>query len=284
MDRKKTLSIQPQPTKQYSASLTFYIDNILDSIHSVINTMATALPSGDKAPVVSFCEPQTTVTIYITAQKSSDSQEKVARGPLPSPANSSGSLTTQTTSEPETPKFVIHKHLICHHSPFFSAAFNSNFEEGITQEMTIDMDLNAFGLFVNWLYNQVILDASGEQPDLPTLAHLWIFADRVLIPQLQNQAMDIMYSRLLSGGSVVRQEFCSFCNIADEHADGDNYLTELAAALLTWEHPNFILNIDPNMVPASVFAKSWASLKILQGLGSGQPATLVAFHVKEDAN
>jgi len=150
--------------------------------------------------------------------------------------------------------------------------------------MAIDVDLKAFGFFVNWLYNKVILGASGGQPDLSTLAHLWILADRVLIPKLQNQAMDIMYSRLLSGGSVVRQEFCSFCNIGDEHADGDNYLTELAAALLTWAHPSFILNIDPNLIPASVFAKSWASLKILQGPSSGQPATLVAFYVKEDAN
>jgi hypothetical protein len=246
--------------------------------------MATALPSGDNAPVVSFCEPQTTVTIYITAQKLSDNQEKVVREPLPSPASASGSLAAQSTSEPETPKFVIHKHLICHHSPFFAAAFNSNFKEGITQEMTIDVDHKVFGLFVNWLYNKVILGASGEQPDLPTLAHLWILADRVLIPKLQNQVMDIMYSRLLSGGSVVGQEFCRFCNIADEHAEGHNYLIELAAALLTWSHPSFILNIDPNLIPASVFAKSWASLKILQGPGSGKPATLVAFHVKDDAN
>jgi hypothetical protein len=81
----------------------------------------------------------------------------------------------------------------------------------------------------------------------------------------------------------MRQEFCTFCNIADEHADGDDYLTELAAALLTWAHPSFILYIDSNLIPTSVFAKSWASLKILQGPGSGQPATLVAFHVKEDA-
>jgi hypothetical protein len=65
--------------------------------------------------------------------------------------------------------------------------------------------------------------------------------------------------------------------------DVDDYLSELAAALLTWAHPSFILYIDSNLIPTSVFAKSWASLKILQGPGSGQPATLVAFHVKEDA-
>jgi len=106
-------------TKQYSASLTSYTANILDSIHSFINTMATALPSGDKAPVVSFCEPQPTVTFYTTGLKSSNSQEKVVREPLPSPASASGSLAAQSTSESETPTFVIHKHLICHHSPFF---------------------------------------------------------------------------------------------------------------------------------------------------------------------
>jgi len=49
-------------------------------------------------------------------------------------------------------KFVIHKELICFHSPFFNAAFNGKFIEGETQEMRMDdVDEETFGQLVHWL-------------------------------------------------------------------------------------------------------------------------------------
>jgi hypothetical protein len=35
--------------------------------------------------------------------------------------------------------FVVHKDLICHYSPFFSNAFNSNFTESATKTITSQM-------------------------------------------------------------------------------------------------------------------------------------------------
>jgi hypothetical protein len=52
------------------------------------------------------------------------------------------------------------------HSSFFSTAFNSNFIEGMNQEMTLDVDLKAFGIIANWMYTQDIVASSGELPDL----------------------------------------------------------------------------------------------------------------------
>ena len=49
--------------------------------------------------------------------------------------------------------------------------------------------LKAFGLFLNWLYTKRIVDQSGMFPVFEDLADLWIFADRVLVPKLQDQIL-----------------------------------------------------------------------------------------------
>ncbi|KUJ07470.1 uncharacterized protein LY89DRAFT_556207, partial [Mollisia scopiformis] len=86
--------------------------------------------------------------------------------------------------------FTVLKSVICHYSPFFNAAFNSQFKEGDTQSMVLnDADTNAFRLFVDWLYTQEIRYDDAETSSMMTLARLWILADRFLIPKLQNQTM-----------------------------------------------------------------------------------------------
>jgi BTB/POZ domain len=90
--------------------------------------------------------------------------------------------------------FIIHKELICHYSPFFSVAFNSNskYAEGATQTMKLpDVDVENFGLFVQWVYNQQIdLDPKERDANILPLAKLWTLAERFLITKLQNKIMD----------------------------------------------------------------------------------------------
>ncbi|KAF8847705.1 hypothetical protein BDZ45DRAFT_698981 [Acephala macrosclerotiorum] len=53
--------------------------------------------------------------------------------------------------------FMVQKSLICHHFPFFDAAFHSLFIEGQTQSMTgEDVDSEVFALLLRWLYEQRI--------------------------------------------------------------------------------------------------------------------------------
>ena len=61
--------------------------------------------------------------------------------------------------------FTINKAIICHYSPFFRAAFNSNFIEGETQSMRLeDVDANTFGLLQHWLYTQKVEDEDDADP------------------------------------------------------------------------------------------------------------------------
>lgn len=84
-----------------------------------------------------------------------------------------------------------------HFSPFFSAAFNSNFAEGKTQSMRmVDVEAKTFGLLVHWMYEHEI--EGGKDVGILQLAKLWTLADRCVIPKLQNEAMDLIYALISS--------------------------------------------------------------------------------------
>lgn len=90
----------------------------------------------------------------------------------------------------ESESFFIHKNFITHYSPYFNAAFNGSFAEGQSQQLDLeDTEPHVFGTFVNWLYSQDIENAEGEVPDDSTLVNLWLLADRLLVPKLQNHVI-----------------------------------------------------------------------------------------------
>jgi len=89
--------------------------------------------------------------------------------------------------------FRIHQNYICHYSPYFKAAFTGNFTEAETQELQLeDVEGEIFGVFVNWLYTQTIEDEEAKVPSAHHLIQLWVLADRLLVPTLQNQALLVL--------------------------------------------------------------------------------------------
>lgn len=83
--------------------------------------------------------------------------------------------------------FRIHKNYLCHYSPYFEAAFNGRFIEGETQVLELeDTEPRIFGIFVNWLYVQKITDEDGQLASCSDCINLWILADKILVPSLQN--------------------------------------------------------------------------------------------------
>ena len=90
--------------------------------------------------------------------------------------------------------FLIHKEFLCHYSPYFDAAFNGNFQEGANLTLDLeDTSPNTFDIFLDWLYTQKVpsdLEKGENGPDvLRQLVDLWLLADRLLIPKLQNEAL-----------------------------------------------------------------------------------------------
>ncbi|TVY36386.1 hypothetical protein LSUB1_G004769, partial [Lachnellula subtilissima] len=106
-------------------------------------------------------------------------------------------LKVQNTSE----AFVVHKEFACHHSPVFNAAFNGPFVEGQTQVYGLeDTTTRAVRLLVYWLYTQKVDltlpndDHSALKAQASSLAELWVLADFLLIPRLQNAVLGAIVS------------------------------------------------------------------------------------------
>jgi len=153
------------------------------------------------------------VTIYITSEEDDASEE-------------SGSTKPKAKDAPPG-KMMLHKDFVCHYSPFFNAAFNGKFKEGLTQEMTLQADVTAFGIIAGWFYTRKILNADGEMPDAPTLARVWILAERFLMPGLQDQVLDCIHNMRQT---ITSSDFLTFMEIADKHAGNDMCVE----SLLVW--------------------------------------------------
>jgi hypothetical protein len=94
--------------------------------------------------------------------------------------------------------FVVHQSAISYHSPFFAAAFKSNFVEGQTQSMRLaDVEEKIFGLLVHWIYTDEI--EGGHCVGLVPAGKLWLLADWCMIPELQNAAILLIRDTIFTG-------------------------------------------------------------------------------------
>lgn len=70
---------------------------------------------------------------------------------------------------PDRTLFSVHKDLICHHSPYFDAAFNGPFKESSDGQITLEEAAPfTFGLFLHWLYTGLVpfaKDADNDDDD-----------------------------------------------------------------------------------------------------------------------
>jgi hypothetical protein len=166
---------------------------------------------------------------------------------------------------PDEKKFIVHKEFACHYSQVLNAAFNSQFIEGQTQTYRLkDTTEGTFRLFVQWLYYQQLelLQLQGDDVDNniandedKSLFGLWILADKLGAPHLQNQAIEsikeiceksgaisTMHFHYIydntSAGSLLRRYMVDECRqslpreayIDDPHKFPHEFLIELAAS------------------------------------------------------
>ena len=97
-------------------------------------------------------------------------------------------------------KFVVHKSFLCHHSPYFQKSLNGQFQEAQTGVVNLDdVDIHAFGLFVDWLYtgqtNEAKTKPSKGKITWEEATELWILADYLQIPTLQNHTVKMILEK-----------------------------------------------------------------------------------------
>jgi hypothetical protein len=86
-----------------------------------------------------------------------------------------------------------------------------------------------FGIFANWLYSQTIEDEDSKAPSADQLIQLWVLADRLLVPRLQNQAMAVLDNQRRENAPGSRPSSTSY-NFAYENTKENSplrlYITE----------------------------------------------------------
>ncbi|KAF2813754.1 uncharacterized protein BDZ99DRAFT_567498 [Mytilinidion resinicola] len=95
---------------------------------------------------------------------------------------------------PKETRFLVHRELLTHHSPFFTAALNGSFAESISQTVKLPAENPAiFELCVAWLYTSqldpLVFFKDGK-PAYYTLLNLYALADRLALEALRNQTID----------------------------------------------------------------------------------------------
>jgi hypothetical protein len=133
-------------------------------------------------------------------------------------------------------RFVVHEHLLTHHSEFFRAALIGNFKEAKDKVVRLeDIDPFIFECFVHWLYYQRFPDASknddeelvkawGTEEASTTLAtsliKLYILADQCMVPRLKRAALDLAYHlfHMSASGGLPDDEHakCAFNHLQSE--------------------------------------------------------------------
>jgi hypothetical protein len=98
------------------------------------------------------------------------------------------------------PVFV-HKSYICEYSKYF----RDSLAEAETQEIDLEgTDPQTFNRFLSWTYHQSLPTSDPGQNQFNTNVKLWIFADRYIVPKLQNEMMNIIIGSL--NGTLERSD------------------------------------------------------------------------------
>lgn len=98
---------------------------------------------------------------------------------------------------------MVHQALLCHESPYFRRALDGPFKESQERLFTFEEDdPNIFALFVNWLYGQELADEKREE--VCQLPYLWTLADRILVPKLQRDVINVLHRYSVSGSPFLK--------------------------------------------------------------------------------
>lgn len=129
----------------------------------------------------------------------------IASGTPPYLSESKCFITFVVGEGEEAKTFTLHRDVICSHTQFFDTANKEKLKEGETDRVYMeDIEPHVFGLLFFWIYSggSFLQRKVGERQEntlnqTPTkLAKLWVLANRLRMPQLQNAVIDEIFSAI----------------------------------------------------------------------------------------
>jgi hypothetical protein len=181
-------------------------------------------------------------------------------------------------------KFLVHKQFACHYSPVLKTAFNGSFVEGLTQTYKLeDTAATAFTLFVQWLYTRKIEEVTKSEHFIGEYFHaltrLWVLADKLLIPCLQNQAIDAIDEWRKAHNMIAVHDF----KYAYQNTSDDSPLRRLFVQHCVWNLTSETFKLPEYKFPEEMLRDLCTCFReVVLAKGGIVARNMADFHVKED--
>lgn len=98
--------------------------------------------------------------------------------------------------------FIVYEGLLCHYSEYFRKGLRGGFQEASTKILYLsDVTPRIFRMFLGWIHFGELTSPTGNVENDPIwlyLPDLWIYGDKLIVPLLQNEVMDIMFDRAVT--------------------------------------------------------------------------------------
>ncbi|EON61235.1 hypothetical protein W97_00448 [Coniosporium apollinis CBS 100218] len=136
-----------------------------------------------------------TVSAVVVEDDKVVKKRKVDSEPARSSLHTFSSDVFEVHVGPEPVRFVLHETLACRVCPFFERAIQRGFAEATSRMITLaDDEPETFSEVVSWIYRDELFPdiALPEYPKNIQLCKLWVLADKLCMPVLQNRIVEVI--------------------------------------------------------------------------------------------
>lgn len=103
--------------------------------------------------------------------------------------------------------FTIHRDFLEYDAPVLAKALYHEPSSTATPAVLADVDVDVFGLLIQWIYTRSLLNQIQQPAYQHRLMALWVLAKRLEMPELQNDAVDMLEQRRRIGESIQEKTF-----------------------------------------------------------------------------
>lgn len=154
--------------------------------------------------------------------------------------------------EGDSRKYYVHKHILQKRSPYFAAS--TRFREGEENHVIFDnMNHHAFRQVLHWMYTGNF--QAGPLYNMRNFMRTWVVADRLMMSQCKNMAMDEL--RLISEENV--QSVRVLCELEELGHGPDSTITRYLLDQIAWDA---VFDEEWADTPAKIFATHWTNSEI----------------------
>jgi hypothetical protein len=151
----------------------------------------------------------------------------------------------------------------------------------VTPELLKDVDLNVFGLFIQWLYTQSLLNKHGQPAYQHRLIGLWVLGRILQMPAMQNDAIDMLEARRRLEQTI---QIKSLDYVYKNTASGDGlrkYLVDVCTPIMHTFSPGIVKDLFPKEFLEEIAGAEFVKLEDGEREKDMEGREMSKYHVEE---